>query len=374
VKRLVLVGGGHAHALVLREWIENPVPDVELVLVSPTRLAHYSGMVPGWLAGLYDFREVCIDVASLAHAACARFVEDEVTTIDAGQRLIRLRRHDALRFDVASLNIGSTLVPPQGRPGEWLSMRPLFELQAKWDALLARLPRDAHEPRRVVAAGAGPAGVEAVLGVVARMRRHQPRARWDGLLLTRDQDILPTHAPAVRRAAHRVLADAGVAVQRGVDAAAFEPRETDVVLWATGAQAHRWPAASDLDVDAQGFVRIDATLRSVSHPDVFAVGDCASWSTPLPKAGVIPVRQAPVLTRNLRAALAIGDGIPGSPPPALESYRPQQRHLALLATGDGRAIMSWGAFTSTGRWVWRWKDHIDRRFMRRFDMTPAKVA
>ncbi len=369
MKRLVLVGGGHAHALVLRDWIQQPVPGVELVLVSPTRLAHYSGMVPGWLAGLYDFREVCIDVASLAHAAAARFVEDEVTAMDAGQRSIRLRRHDALRYDIVSLNIGSTLYPPTDRPGDWLSMRPLNRLQASWDALLARLPRDARAPRRVVAAGAGPAGVESVLAVLARLRTHQPQARWDGLLLSRD-DVLPTHAPAVRRAARRVLAAAGVQVQTGVDALAFEPRDTDLVLWATGAQAHRWPSQSDLACDTQGFVRIDPTLRSTSHPNVFAVGDCASWSTtPLPKAGVIPVRQGPVLTRNLRAALT-GRGDDAT----LEPYRPQHRHLALLATGDGRAIASWGPLTATGAWVWRWKDHIDRRFMRSLGTTQVKVA
>ena len=95
----------------------------------------------------------------------------------------------------------------------------------------------------------------------------------------------------------------------------------------------------------------------MSHPEVFAVGDCAAWEPPLPKAGVYAVRMGPVLTHNLRAAL---EGR------ALRSYSPQSKFLALLATGDGRAIASRGRWSAEGRWLWRWKDHIDRSFLRGF--------
>jgi NADH dehydrogenase FAD-containing subunit len=113
-------------------------------------------------------------------------------------------------------------------------------------------------------------------------------------------------------------------------------------------------------VDAQGFVRIDAQLRSVSHPDIFASGDCASWAgAGLPKAGVHAVRMGPVLAANLRAALQGDAG-------ALRTHRPQQHFLALLATADGRAIASRGPFGASGAWAWRWKDRIDRRFLAQF--------
>jgi hypothetical protein len=119
--------------------------------------------------------------------------------------------------------------------------------------------------------------------------------------------------------------------------------------------------------DELGFVRIDEQLRSVSHPQVFATGDCASWSgQALPKAGVHAVRMGPVLASNLRAALrvpaAAGD---------LQAHRPQRHFLALLATGDGRAIASRGPFGAEGAWAWRWKDRIDRRFLQQFVATQA---
>jgi pyridine nucleotide-disulfide oxidoreductase family protein len=357
VKRLVLIGAGHAHVQVLHHWIAAPLPNVELVLVSPSRLAPYSGMVPGWLQGVYGFDEISIDAAALANAAGARFIEDEVTAIEPGEQWLRLRHHEAVRYDVAALNIGSTLYPPPGMRGQLLSMRPLGDLCASWDALLAGLDPREQGSRRLIAAGAGPAGVESLLAVMARLRRVQPRMRVEGLLVTKDPHILPTHASTVRRAVDHALRSAGASVMTRVDAASIETRDTDIVLWATGAQAHRWPADSGLGVDAQGFVRIDNTLRSPLDPTVFAAGDCAAWPTPLPKAGVIPVRQGPVLSHNLRAALTGG---------AMSTYAPQRRHLALLSTGDGRAIASWGPWSASGRWVWRWKDRIDRKFVRRF--------
>jgi NADH dehydrogenase FAD-containing subunit len=143
------------------------------------------------------------------------------------------------------------------------------------------------------------------------------------------------------------------------------------VLWATGAEAHDWQRdpgrRGNLAVDGQGFVCIDAQLRSLSHPQVFAVGDCASWADEaLPKAGVYAVRMGPVLANNLRGSL----GAASAAPP--QAYRPQRRFLALLATGDGQAIASRGPLGAEGRWAWRWKDRIDRRFLAQFDGLPVR--
>ena len=132
---------------------------------------------------------------------------------------------------------------------------------------------------------------------------------------------------------------------------------TQLLVWATGAQAHAWQRDSGLCLDEPGFIRIDSQLRSISHPEVYAVGDCAAWATPLPKAGVHAVRMAPVLAHNLRVAAAQqGDHM---------DHRPQRRFLALLALGEQRAVAAWGPVSAEGEWAWRWKDHIDRAFLRR---------
>ena len=118
-------------------------------------------------------------------------------------------------------------------------------------------------------------------------------------------------------------------------------------------------------MSGDGFIRIDALLRSVSHPAVYAVGDCAAWTDPLPKSGVHAVRMGPVLSHNLRAALGAGTAI---------AHTPQRRTLALLATADGSAIASYGRWSAHGRWVARWKDHLDQQFLDRMRAAPYDQA
>lgn len=384
--RLVLLGAGHAHAEVLRQWAAAPVAGVELVLVSPLALAPYSGMVPGWLAGHYGFEDIVVDFAPLAAAAGARFVQGEVAALHAADACLELRSGERLPYSLLSLNVGSTLNPPAAlaqRPGvRVLSLRPLGELRRAWEALQAELEADSAarsaRPLCVTAVGGGAAGVEALLAVLARLRALQPQRTIRGRLYNRAPQLLPGLARGAARALHHALTEAGVAVHLGqaFDEAVLEAdgaAEEHLLLWATGAQAHAWQAASGLAVSAAGFFRIGPSLQSCSHPAVYAVGDCAEWSPPLPKAGVFAVRQGPVLAHNLRAALQ------GQ---ALRAYEPQRQALALLALGDGRAVAARGPWSASDRWLgrwfgralWRWKDRIDQRFLQRYCLGAAGSA
>ena len=373
MKRLVLAGAGHAHAQVLLEWARAPLPGVALVLVSPLAHAPYSGMVPGWLAGVYRLDEMVIDFRHLCAASGAHWIAAEVAALDPDARRLHLSTGDALSYDLLSLNIGSTLRPPPGEGARMLALRPLALLPAAYDELLAAWSGDPSDrPWTVTAVGGGAAGVESLLAVLSRLRRLRPDRPVHGCLVSQGTELLPDLAPAARRAAHRALARASVTVQLGSPWCATIGRSSDLVLWATGAQAHDWqldPARrGGLAVQAQGFIRIDAQLRSVSHPQVFAAGDCAHWDAdgpPLPKAGVVAVRMGPVLARNLRRALQ------GQP---LLRHRPQARYLVLLGTGDGRAIASRGGLGAAGRWAWHWKDAIDRRFVRRHAPPAAQAT
>ena len=363
MRRLILVGAGHAHAQVLKAWASAPRSDVELVLVSPHALAPYSGMVPGWLSGVYRYDEIVIDFVQLAARAGARWICAEIDSMDPDRQSISLSNGQSLGYDWLSLNVGSTLLPPTDAPcAQMLPMRPLADLYQRYETLLSHWRSEADDqPLRVVAVGGGAAGFESLLAVLRRLRQERPDRVVQGLLMTSGSRVLPDYPARVQRVALRTLYDAGVDVQ--VNTVWHDSRDqgSDWILWATGAQSHAWqrdPARRGaLAVSAEGYVLIDAQLRSVSHPNIFAVGDCAQWTPALPKAGVYAVRMGPVLSHNLHAALNRS---------SLRNYQPQRRFLSLLATADGRAIASRGCWTWSGRWAWYLKNDIDRRFIRRF--------
>lgn len=372
VHRLVLAGAGHAHAQVLKAWPDRAPPGVELVVVSPHAMAPYSGMVPGWLAGSYGFQDIVIDFPALCARAGARWVPAAIDRLDPDRQCLELDSGETLHYDFLSLNTGSTLVPPACDPSVTvLSMRPLSQLKTGYDQLLERWQANAGadaEPRpfRVLAVGGGAAGVESVLAVVNRLRTLRPDRPVQAELQTRGPTVLPGYPSGARRLALRALQQADIAVRTGTRWTTGSAPACDLLLWAAGAQAHAWQRTPQrrgrLAVSPEGFVQIDGCLRSVSHPRVFAVGDCAHWQQPLPKAGVYAVRMGPVLLDNLLASLQ------GT---ALRAYAPQTRFLSLLATADGRAIATRGRFSLSGRWAWRWKDRIDRAFVNRFAAPPA---
>lgn len=358
MKRLVLVGAGHAHAEVLRRWIASPLAHVELLLISPTSRAPYSGMVPGWLAGHYRYDEICIDFAALAAAAKARLILDELVDLDPDRRRITLASGTHLAYDVLSLNVGSTLTPPTVAGTSILPLRPLAALKKTWeDTFEAVNNAPSDRPFAITAIGGGAAGFESLLAAVRRLRAAAPSSKVSASILAQSPTLLPGLAPGAIDRAHRVLQREGIGVQLSTTYDDKVAPSNDLLLWATGAQALGWQRTCGLAVSDRGFIQIDRQLRSRSHVNVFAVGDCAEWRDPLPKAGVYAVRMGPVLWRNLRAALGAGRPI---------DFEPQPRILVLLSTGNRYAIASWGRWSAEGAWVWRWKNWIDRRFLKRF--------
>ena len=366
---LVLVGAGHAHVQVLRRWMMDPLAGVRLTLVVDRPEAVYSGMVPGWVAGDYSAHELTLDAVPLARRAGARVVLAAAESVDPGARRIALSGRPSLRYDVASLDVGAT-VRGLGLPGvaeNALACRPISRLIDELDARIESLPA---RPR-VLVVGSGVAGVELAFTLAARLRRS---GREPLLEIAGESDqVMAGSAAAVRRRVGRQLAARGIRVRGGEPVAELKPGkarvgdtwlEADLVVWATGAAPHPFPSGPGLPLDSGGFLRVDPQLEVEGCPDLFAAGDCAAlpFAPWVRKAGVWAVRAGPVLDANLRARLQ------GGP---LRRFRPQRDFLTLIHMGDGRALgTKWGRSVSGG-WVLRWKDRIDRRFVRRFQVLDA---
>lgn len=369
MKRLVLAGGGHAHLHVLKTLAGQRWPDVEVTLVTPYSRQIYSGMVPGWMAGHYRLDQCAAALGPLATAAGVRCLIDSVTGLDAERRTLRTASHGEIAYDVLSLDVGarvdSSMLADCGAC--LLAIRPLEEFVVGWQGFVDAA--GARGGARLAVVGGGAAGVELALAARYRLAREVAAAAAEVILVT-GSGLLPGHGPAIVGMAGKMLARHGVAVVAGYAAGSREGLQlddgsrlaADGIIAATGVRPAEWLAGSGLRLAADGFIAVGDGQQSVSHPEVFAAGDVASRiDTPHAKSGVYAVRAGPVLSANLQRALA---GRPILP------YQPQRRSLYLLATGPQQAIMSWGGIAAAGAWAWRWKDWIDRRFMRQYkDLT-----
>ncbi len=357
---LVLLGAGHAHVEVLRRFARQPERGVRLTLIAREPQTPYSGMLPGLIRGDYSFDQAHIDLAPLASAAGARLIVAAVTAIDPDRCAVAITGRPEVGFDLLSVNIGGVPAMPDGGG---IPVKPIGRFLDQLAALEASLPAGA----RIAVIGGGPAGTELALALA-----HRLGARMRLVLVTAASEPLagaPSRARAVARAA---LVEAGVEIACGVSAGALANGrlalsdgsflDVAAALWATGVVGPAFLAASGLACDDAGCVRVTLGLRSLSHPAVFAAGDCAAMAAPRPKAGVWAVRAGAILAENLRRA------VHGRAPKA---WHPQREALVIMGLGDKRGLAWRNGIALWGRLIWRWKDGIDRAWMRRYALRAA---
>lgn len=367
VQDIVLVGGGHAHALVLRMWAMDPLPGIRLTVINPAPAAPYTGMLPGLIAGHYRQDEIMIDLVRLARFAGARVILDRATGLDPAAKRIHLAQRPPLRYDLASIDIGigSGLPDIAGFSAHATAAKPLGDYARRWETFLATAP----QAPRITIIGAGIGGVELALASAHRLRAtgRAPQVT----LLDLAPEALPNIGPRARATLLDRLARDGIRLLTGTTATAIGATDitlsdgttlpSDFTLSTAGTRPQTWLAETGLALH-DGFLAVTETLQT-SDPAIFAAGDCAHLThAPRPKAGVYAVRAAPVLLHNLRAAAT------GRP---LQPFHPQRDYLKLVSLGRREAVADKFGLRSGGAWLWRLKDRIDRKFMAKFEDYPA---
>ncbi len=369
-KDLVLVGGGHSHALVLRKWAMNPLPGVRITLISPQAMTPYSGMLPGLIAGHYSFAETHIDLVKLSHWANIRFIQDSVTAIDAETNTLAVANHPAIEFDVVSIDISST--PNQQIEGSaefTTPVKPISGFYQRWNHILKQVQQNKIKSLSVVGGGAG--SVEVIMAMAFRLKEYSSSLKYH--LVTSSDDILPTYNLSVIKRVKQQFQKYQIDIHTSnrvekldqgiIHCKNSDPIFTDEVIWCTQASGSFWLQESQLECDDAGFMKVRQTLQSLIYDHIFAAGDIANMvANPRPKAGVYAVRQAEILFDNLRAFLLNQ---------TLVNYKPQDGFLSLLALGDKQATGSKSIFSFSGDWVWRWKNSIDVKFMDQFHQLPV---
>ena len=373
MKRLVLLGGGHAHIEVLRVFAALPLAGTEIILVTPSSRLVFTGMVPGVIAGHYALADSAIDLAALVRAANATMLLTTATRVHPSEREVVCSDGTTLSYDALSMDVGSVPVIGEaiGVEHHAVLVRPMEALVRGWVDVRARAREGKVGSITIVGAGAG--GVELALAMDHGMRRELKGDTPHVRIIADTRVPVPELPEGARLRLRKRLARRNIGVH--VSSAVKEVGErfvrlqsgiefaSDATFWVTGAGAQPWIRESGLATDERGFLLTNDFLQSVTYREIFGVGDCAAQEhRPLPKAGVFAVRAAPRLASNLRAVLSDAP---------LERHVTSPRHMTLISTGGKYAVGVWNGHSWQGYWAWLWKDAIDRGFVGRYRVASA---
>jgi len=363
-KHICLIGGGHAHMTAIKQMAIKSISGMHVTLISADRSTPYSGMFPGLIAGHYSFEDCHVDLQNLCQNSGVQFIHGSVQEINPDSHTIECAPSLPIRYDLLSINIGSqpAIYTICGAKTYGHSIKPFNKFLCNWHQWLA-IRSDSDRKQQIVVIGGGAAGIEILLAMHHRwFNTTSKKAKFT--LICADKTILSTHNRATQQFFQQYLQSQEIAVEHSPVTAIDKQQlylqnglslDYDFTVWAIHAGTYQWPAQSGLQCDSHGFIQVDQYLRSVSHSNIFATGDCATFlPRKLPKAGVFAVRQGPTLFKNLVAACS------GQ---SLTPFQPQQRFLSLLTMGGKHAVASRDFVFVHGSWVWHWKNHIDQKFI-----------
>ena len=381
VKHLVLIGGGHSHLAVLRQLGMHPVPGLAVTLITREVVTPYSGSLPAHLAGHYNRDLMHIDLRPLAQFADACLIQSEVTAINLNDRSIKLGTRPDIPFDCLSLNIGSrpdsALIT--GATDHALAVKPIDRFLGNWESIKqqASAAMAAGQDYRLAIVGGGPASVElAFASQIAidpvESGNKQAPGRLQIILVSAGKQLLSGHNARSREFVRQELVRRGIEIRFSSRVDRFDKNrlvltdgtelKCDSAIYATGASLPEWPFQCGLAKSEDGFIEVGPTLQTTSHDFVFAAGDAATIrNEPRPKSGVYAVRQGKILAENLRRFVT------GR---SLKRYFPQKKTLALISMGNKSAIATRGEWFYQGASMWRLKDTIDRRFLKKYSELP----
>jgi len=365
-KDLLLVGAGHAHCLALRMLGMKPLPSVRVTIVSDSCYAPYSGMLPSLIARRIPFSDAHIDVPRLADWAGAVFIQGDVSRINPDKKEVELSSGRILRGDIISLNVGvHSPVFNAGRDAETLcSVKPVQQFM-RWLAVMEEEKKGQIFQLAII--GGGVAAIELALALDTRFE-----GKAQIICLERSDSFLRELPQRARASVLNVLRMRGIQTRTHFEVKQITDRiitSTDgeslsccKVISAAGASLPEWLVRSGLAISPRGFLDVENTLQSASHPDIFALGDIADIrGMERPKSGVFAVRQARPFVLNLRRKLR---------KKSLKSIYLQKRFLKIIGTDKEEALFVRGTLSFIGRWPRVLKDIIDGRFIRQFHRLP----
>jgi len=364
-RHLLLVGGGHAHMMVLagiRTFVDK---GHSVTVIGPSVYHYYSGMGPGMLGKFYVPEDIRFATRHVVEKQGGRFILGKVVRMDADKRIVYLESNDEIAYDVASFNSGSRVpsLKVEGDTGHIYSVKPIEKLKEAQERIEASLKQRSI---RVGIVGGGPSSAE-VAGNVWRLSAMGGENTADVRIFSAGP-FMRRFSAGIRHRANRSLTKRGIKIieqasvkeirDGSVILESGESHHFDFIFMSLGVRPSGIFRSSSLPVGPDGGLLVNRYLQSTAYPNVFGGGDCIHFQDrPLDKVGVYAVRQNPILLHNLMAQL---EGTP------LVPFDPGGDYLLIFNMGDGTGILNKKWFTLSGRLAFGVKDYIDKKFMAKF--------
>ncbi len=366
-KHLVLVGGGHAHLTALALLGCYVGRGHRATLISPCRYHYYSGMGPGMLSGLYEPRQVRFNLQRMVQERGGQFIEARVTAVDPAAQKLYLDNDAQVSYDIASFNIGSVVPTAELAVTDEhvFTVKPVLNLYKARNLILSQ---NAKGITRVLVAGGGPSGIE--ISANAWKLLHD-NGGTPAITLVAGNKFLQSVPARARHLALDSLTARRIDVFEGVRVHSFDNRFAtltdgrsipfDFAFVAVGVQPPPLFRESGIPVGEDGGMSVNGFLQSTAYPQLFGGGDCISVEGhSVAKVGVHAVRQNPILKHNLAVALDGGE---------MKRFTPNPNYMLIMNMGDGKGILWKKSLVLNGRLAFLLKNYIDRRFMKRFQVS-----
>jgi NADH dehydrogenase FAD-containing subunit len=324
-------------------------------------------MGPGMLSGLYEPRQVRFNIRRMVQDRGGQFIEATVTAIDPAAKKLYLDNDAQVPYDIASFNIGS--VVPTGELAvtdeHVFTVKPILNLYKARNLILGQIAKGIT---RVLVAGGGAAGIEIAANAWKLLREN---GATPAVTLVAGNGLLQGFPARVRHLAVASLAARRIAIFEGVRVESFDNRcaaltdgrtiAFDFAFVAVGVRPPALFRESGIPVGEDGGMSVNGYLQSTAHPQLFGGGDCISVEGhTVAKVGVHAVRQNPILKHNLEVALDGGE---------MKRFTPNPDYMLIMNMGDGKGIMWKKSLVLNGGLAFLLKDFIDRRFMKRFQVS-----
>lgn len=358
MKTLLLVGGGHAHLHCVAAYAKDPIKDWQVILISPSPFQYYSGMFSGYTEGVYTLDDIRIDLPALCEKSRIQFIEDTIHKIDAEAKKVIGKSGASYVYDVVSFDIGSQTDIPTRALTYASSIKPNYRFADH----LVRARSSAHP----VIVGGGASGVELAFSILSWRKQQQLPLN---VALFSSTPLLTVFGRVASMKIEAIALEKSLPFttdvsvenidQHYVTTSTGEQHPQTMVLWLTGPKSSHLFNQSNLPTDDNGFLLVNEKLQNTKHPEIFGAGDCVTIDQypALTKNGVYAVKQGAILWENLKKRLTKGE---------LVRFTPQKRYISILSTGDGEAFLSYGNQLFHGKWPWKLKQFIDKKFMKKY--------